>query len=152
MLISLYLVAFGGIWWYLILVCCILLYFVVFCGIWWYLVVFGRIWGNPIHPYVWYVWYGMVSKRAKSLTLNNLVAGCPVPLKTLKRLRGWEDERIERIERMERIERIERNEELGDLGDIVRSSELWRKQRVTPHAPHAAIAEGSADLMVRCAG
>ena len=62
----------------------------VFGGILWYLVVFGGVWGNPIHPYgmvwygkygkyVWYVWYvsmvSMVSKRAKSLDLMNLGPG-----------------------------------------------------------------------------
>ena len=71
----------------------VLVVLVVFCGILWYFIVFGGIWGNAIHPYVWYVcmvcMYGMyVSKRAKSLNLTVLLAGCPVPLKTLKRLRG----------------------------------------------------------------
>ena len=43
------------------------------------------------------VWYGMVcmvSKKAKSANLDDLIAGNCVPLKTLKRMRGWENERI----------------------------------------------------------
>ena len=104
---------FGGILWYLIVFCGI-------GGIWWY-------WGKS-HPSIWYgmvcmvcmVWYG--KQKGQKLGFQQSMAGCPVPLKTLKRLKGWEDERIERIARIERIERIEWFWRYGEIFGIVKKT------------------------------
>ena len=89
------------------------------------------------------VWYG--KQKGQKPGFKQSRAGCLVPLKTLERLRGWEDERIEGIEGIEGIEEsenpmiFEELKEFYDFEDMVRSSELWRKQRVTPLFSHATI-------------
>ena len=131
-----YLVVFICIWWYLVVFGCVWLYLVVCCGIWSYFVVFGVI--PSIHMYGMYVWY-VCKEKGQKLGFNWSGGRVPCPFEkslTIERMRGWEN--------WENWEGIER--ELSNFGDMVRSSELWRKRRVTPHAPHATIAEGSADL------
>ena len=58
-------------------------------------------------------------------------------MRELRELRGIEESENPMI--------FEELKEFGDFGDMVRSSELRRKQRVTPQLSHATIAEGSAD-------